>query len=656
MQKTKYNHLLEPIKIGNLVLKNRFTVTLSNPHFVQGTESWPTDALISNYANKARNGAAVVQVKGNNATNNVLNEDTHVQVLNIHIPRNQHYFVQIADQIHYYGAKAQMMIMPPHELTAGYDASDGIPAYIVAGDGSQPVKGRAASRELLYDIVEAYGKEAKLVRELGFDMCLLDMAYRFMFPGRFLSPLTNFRTDEFGGSLENRCRFPLLICEAIKSYAGKDFPIEIIVSGEEASRYKDGCTIEDTVEFARLGQGKFDILQPRAADIDFAGLPSVVPKRIPTLEMTRTISQKIREQNIDMRVTMIGGCHDPETMDQLVAEGACDIVGGARNWWSDFEYGKKVYEGRAEDICPCIRCNKCHVPKPSFWLTCCSVNPIIGLEHKIDRMITPPERKKRVAVIGGGVAGMEAALVAQSRGHEVTLYEKSGRLGGLLNCNDGMELKWTILEFRDYMIRQITKSGVQLLLNTEATLELLEQENYDEVIVAVGSSPVIPPIEGIEKIPFYTAVNAADHETDMGQTVAIIGGGDVGTELGIHLAQKGHEVYVLEMKPMLAADAPIVHFRSLLEETWRALPNFHEMVQAVCTKVSEDAVEYQGPDGQTHRISAETVVIASGMKSNTEEALKFWPVGPNIHLIGDCETVGSIQSAMRSAFAIASNL
>lgn len=656
MKETKYKNLVSPLKVGNLLLKNRFSVTLSNPHFVQGTESWPTEALISNYANKAKNGAAVVNVKANNATKNVLNEDTHVQGLNIHIPRNQHYFVQISDQIHYYGAKAQMMIMPSHELTEGYDASSGILSGFVAGDGSEQKAGQEAPRELLYDIIEAYGKEAKLARELGYDMCLLDMAYRFMFPARFLSPLTNFRTDEFGGSLENRARFPLLICEAIKSYAGKDFPIEIIVSGEEANKYPGGTTIEDTIEFARLGQGKFDILQPRAADIDFAGLPSVIPEQIPTLGMTRAITRGIKENDINILVTMVGGCHDPDVMDALVAEGACDIVGGARNWWADFEYGKKIYEGRGEDITPCIRCNKCHVPKPGHWLTCCSVNPVIGLEHKIDRMVTVPDRKKKIAVVGGGVAGMEAALVAQKRGHDVTLYEKTERLGGLLNCNDGMELKWTLINFRNYMVHQIEKSGISLKLNTLATPEMLKAEDYDDIILSVGSSPLIPPICGLQDVSYDTGVTAAKNEPLMGKRVTVIGGNDVGVEIGIHLAQKGHEVSVIEMRELLAADAPAVHFRSLLEERWTSMKNFHPFVNAVCTGVSPTNVTYKDAEGAEHTIECDHIVLAAGMKANVDEVFRFWDIGPNIHVVGDCDSVGSVQSAMRSAFAIASNL
>ena len=656
MKETKYKNLLSPITIGNLLLRNRFETTLSNPHFVQGPETWPTDALISHYARKAQNGAAVVGVKATNPSKNTLQKDSHTQTLDMYPAKNQHYFVQISDQIHYYGAKAQMAIMPPHELTLGYDATGGMLSGFVEGDGSTPSLGKEAPRELLYDIAEAYGREAKLAKELGFDMCQLDMGYRFMFPARFLSPLTNQRTDEFGGSLENRCRFPLLICEAIRSYCGKDFPIEILVSGEEVSRHPGGTTIEDTIEFCRLGQGKCDILQPRACDIDLAGVSSMIVDHMPTLEMTRAISKGIKENNIDMLVTIVGGAHNPEILDKLIEEGVCDIVGGARNWWCDPEYGRKVIEGRPDDIVPCLRCNKCHVTKPGYWLTCCSVNPIIGLEHKIDRMVTPPERKKKIAVVGGGISGMEAALVSASRGHDVTVYEKSDRLGGLLNCNDGIELKWTVLEFRDYMVNQINKSGVKVLLNTEATVETIKEEDFDEVLVCVGSLPKIPKIEGLDKIKYYTCLDAVAAEKEMGHKVVIIGGNEVGAEFGIHLAEAGHDVTVIGHRARIADDAAAVHYRSLMQEKWESLENFHGVVSAKATAVDETSVTYEDAEGVQHTVPADSIVLAAGMSPNREEALKFWEVGPYVHVIGDCDTPGDIQNCMRSAFGIASNI
>ena len=209
----KYIHALSPIKINNVVLRNRFIATPSNPHFVQATEKWPTEALITHYGNKAKAGAAVVTCKGNNP---VKTSDVHSQSLDITNGAHQHMFAQVAEAVHYYGAKASYLVLPNMNIVAGYDASDG-------GDGSKQEYGKAAPKELLYQMVEEYGKEARLAKNLGFDMCYIHMAYRLMFPGRFLSPLSNKRTDEFGGSLENMVRFPMLICQEIKKQCGRDF-------------------------------------------------------------------------------------------------------------------------------------------------------------------------------------------------------------------------------------------------------------------------------------------------------------------------------------------------------------------------------------------------------------------------------------------------
>ena len=249
MMSLKYANLLSPIEINGVMLRNRLICTASNPHFIQATEKWPTEALISHYANKAKAGAAVVTVKGNNP---VKTNDPHSLTLDITVGQHQHMFAQCADMVHYYGAKAFYLVLPDMNIVKGYDASDGVLSEFVAGDGSKAELGKAAPKELLYQMVEKYAEEAKLAQSLGFDGCFMHMAYRLMFPGRFLSPLSNKRTDEFGGSIENRARFPLMICEAIKKACGKNFLVEISISGREDDLFEGGATVEDQIELAKL--------------------------------------------------------------------------------------------------------------------------------------------------------------------------------------------------------------------------------------------------------------------------------------------------------------------------------------------------------------------------------------------------------------------
>jgi 2,4-dienoyl-CoA reductase-like NADH-dependent reductase (Old Yellow Enzyme family)/thioredoxin reductase len=647
----QYSHLLEPIKVGNVVLRNRLICTASNPHFIQATEKWPTEALITHYGNKAKAGAAVVTCKGNNP---VKTSDPHSLTLDIHTGQHQHMFAQVAEAVHYYGAKASYLVLPDMNIVAGYDASDGVLSEFVAGDGSKAEYGKAAPKELLYRMVEEYGKEAKLAQSLGFDMCFMHMAYRLMFPGRFLSPLSNKRTDEFGGSLENRARFPLMICEEIKRQCGKDFLVEISISGREDDLFEGGLTLEDSIEFAKLARGKVDILQIRGGSIDPSQPTYLDPREIPQRPNAAAIRKGIQEAGGGILVNVVGGCQNLDHCDDIIASGDADFVGAARSFIADPQWGVKAYENRGDDVVPCLRCNKCHVPGPEKWNTVCSVNPEWGIEHKVERMVSPaPATPKKIAVIGGGPAGCEAALIASKRGHKVTLFEKESRLGGLLNTMDGIQIKWTIGNFRDYLQHQIEKSDVTVKLNTTATPDMMA--GFDEVIVAIGSTPAIPPIPGVDSDNVCLAVEVGKKEPELGEQVVVIGGGEIGVEMGLHMASKGHKVTVVEMLGKLSPESVPVHFRSLLEAKWENEPNFSYILNARVSGIRDGKVFFT-KDGTEQSIPADNVVLAAGMKSRSDEAMTFFTGATRVHMIGDCDKVGSIQTAMRAAFALASNI
>lgn len=650
----KYNHLLSPIEINGVMLRNRLICTASNPHFIQATEKWPTEALISHYANKAKAGAAVVTVKGNNP---VKTNDPHSLTLDITVGQHQHMFAQCADMVHYYGAKAFYLVLPDMNIVKGYDASDGVLSEYVAGDGSKAEIGKAAPKELLYQMVEKYVEEAKLAQGLGFDGCFMHMAYRLMFPGRFLSPLSNKRTDEFGGSIENRARFPLMICEAIKKACGKKFLIEISISGREDDLFEGGVTVEDQIALAKLCSGKVDILQIRGGSIDPSQPTYLDLREIPNLDAAAKIRRGLRDAGInDVFVDIVGGCQDLDHCEEIIESGQADFIGAARAYIADPQWGNKAYEGRNEDVVPCLRCNKCHVAGPGNWNTVCSVNPEWGLEHKVERLVRAPERKKKLAIVGGGPAGMEVALLASRRGHDVTLYEKTDRLGGLINTTRGVDIKWTLVKFADYMAGQVAKSNVTVRLNTVATPELLKAENYDEVIVAIGAEPAYPNIPGIRRLNVIPAIETVKEEVNMSHKVVVVGGGEIGVEMGLHLAKHGHEVKLLEMGPILSPESVPVHFRSIFEKAFNHQPGFSYELNAKVTCITDDCVTYLDADGVEQHISARSVVLAAGMKSKHDEAMSFMDGTVRTHVIGDCNQVGCVQTAMRAAYAVGNNI
>ncbi len=636
-----YPNLLSPIKVGNRILKNRIICSASKPYNLYAGENFPTENIMEVYGRKAEAGAAIVTVDGcnfENCADEIAWDASSVGA--------KHYMARLADAIHAHGSLANgvVMIFPDEE----YDVSENVVQIrFRPGDRFGINTGKKAySTAQLYALIEKYAQLCKNMADAGFDGTYIHMSYRMMVPGRLLSPTTNTRTDEFGGSFENRIRFSLLLSKRIKELCGKDFIIEATLSGHDME--PEGWTIEDTVKFAEAAKGLIDIFTLRSPELDDQHPTGYAKSRTPWLYM----AEEVKKHNPDMIIAASGGFFYPDDCENAIAEGKADMISMARSFISNLDYGKKLYDGCADELRPCLRCNKCHTPNHN--LTVCAVNPAYPLPLDIKKI--PEGTEKKVAVIGGGPAGMQAALTCAQRGIKVTLYEKEARLGGLINHARYVDFKWPMNDFLMYMERKINESElIDVRLNTLADPEQIEAEGYDAVIAAVGSHSVFPPIKGIETA--ISAVDAYGKEDQLGQRVVVIGGGDTGVETALHFAHLGKDVVILEMTDRLAGREARMHYYNMfMDAVEAASDHLKSILNVVCVGVEPGKVSYRDKEGKIFDVETDSVVVAAGLKSNTDIAMNYAGCGKKFFSIGDCAKMGDIQSALRSGYQIAATI
>jgi 2,4-dienoyl-CoA reductase-like NADH-dependent reductase (Old Yellow Enzyme family)/thioredoxin reductase len=641
----KYSHLLSPLKIGNVILKNRMTSNNAILHSLQGPENYVSDGLRNYYINLAANGAAVVTCRLNeeNFKTRAERGDTdsgHETIYENDDYGVQNYIYQMTDSIHAYGAKASIAIKVG--APQGFKLSQGSP-----GAGAEmPV-------EVIKERIEDTVKRALFFKSVGFDMVTLATPD--------ISPYVKSRTDKYGGSIENQARFDLELCEAIKKACGQDFLIEHIFTIIEPKLRREravASSLEDIIALSKYWESLIDIMQIRLSG-GLANHPSAYnsEKNDPyTLHMAHAIKQS----GVKILMSPNGGFQNLDFLEECIATGKCDLIAMGHAFICDWEYGKKAYEGRGKDVVPCIMCDKCHgQSKYGVW-SFCSVNPKLGVPEAV-KLIKPPGTSKKVAVIGGGPAGMKAAITAAERGHKVTIYEKNNYLGGNLFHSDFARCQWPVKDYKDYLIRQVKKAGIEVNLKVTATPEMIKAKGYDAVLVGLGSDPVISKMPGAEGKNIWNVTNVWGKEQELGKDIVIIGGGEFGTETAIHLVQKGARVTAITSEKRLATSTGPFHL-SVMIDIAEHLEGLTIITGGIVTGISGNKVSYRDAKGNEKSVQADNVVIYAGFKPRTEDAMKFVGSAGQFYAIGDCHENntlipgGNIQKTTRSAFFSASQI
>lgn len=669
----KYSHILSPLKVQNRILKSRFLAPKGVPAGLAGGFDFPTDPYITHMANIAKNGAAIVSCHGGHWSrmpkmsmeNSVWFEtirnktgitfphsdiDLSMNCFHIEKMANMNAWSQMAEAIHYYDSLASISMMdiePDGYNLVTIDSMD----PKLGGDVYRYRPGPGMTTQQLDDLIENFVEKAVLYKHLGYDMVSFYMSYRGSILAQSLSPAINNRADKYGGSFENRARLTLDLFKRVKEVCGQDFLIEAQITGEEAS---DGYNVDDFIRYAKMAEGLVDIFQIRAYD-GKSSHPTGLNSEKDEPPITLQYAQAIKDAGIKIITAPIGGYQDLDKADRYIAEGKTDMIAACRAFICDSEYYKKAKAGLGDDVVPCIRCNKCHSNDDPLQAVC-SVNPTVGIADKLTRLVEPAVTKKKVAIIGGGPAGLRASIYCADRGHDVTLYEKNDYLGGQLIHADYASFKWPLKDFKDYLIRAATRRGVKLNVGVEATPEIVKAGAYDVIIAANGASPNKPRIKGADEVKTWAPIDVYGKEDQLGQRVVVVGGAETGSETALHLALKGKDVTILCRQERLAYDAQQIHYVSVLYDRMEECPNFKSICKATTTEVGQGYVTYTDEKGQSHSIPCDDIVLSGGVKANTDNALAFASLAEEYYVIGDCRKPSNVHNANRTAFAVASRI
>ena len=509
---------------------------------------------------------------------------------------------------------------------------------------------KAMDRAVMEEYITSFAAGCAQIKSFGYDAVTLHFGHDSLC-SQFLSPVWNRRTDEYGGPVENRFRFPKEVLEAARRAVGPDFPIILRVSRQliiketfpEDDMFAFLKSVEDVVDMVNISCGM---------DTYHAGNVHAVPTIFEPHQYNKDFAKRVKERT-KLLVCPVGAVMNPWEGEELIREGYADCCMFGRSLIADPYWPRKAETGHEEDIVPCVRCMNCYHIATGHWNVQCSVNPRFRRENRVPPKLEKTAAPRHVVVVGGGVAGMKAALTASQKGHRVTLLEKTGRLGGLLNQAAQGPYKADLKNYETYLISQVKKSNIDVRLNCAADRETVEALAPDSLVIALGSQPRALRAEGSERA--LSCLEAIDRREELGQKVVIVGGGFIGCELALELTDAGKDVTVVEFTDKLAATANMLYREALSQHLERA-KGLHILLNSACQKITGHSVIVAGKDGGTQEIDCDTVIVSVGMEPKKEEAFSLYGITPDTYMVGDCYRVATVLEATNEAYFIGANL
>ncbi|MDI9610517.1 MAG: FAD-dependent oxidoreductase [Archaeoglobales archaeon] len=625
--------LFEPIEIEGMKIKNRIVLPAAELNY-HTPDGGITDRLLDFYRERAKGGiglaiVGVAKIEPHFFGGLAIHDDAYIPQL-----------AKIADVFHEYDVKCAVQLWHPGRYEISFDPER---TPVAPSPIPPPIFSKRTPRELtkeeILKIEEEFANAAVRAKKAGFDAVELIGSAGYLI-SQFFSPATNKRKDEYGGSIENRARFAVEIIQRIKEKCG-NYPILIRIPGDEF--VEGGNTVKEMKIIAKI--------------LEDAGVCAInvmagwheSRRPLTTMLVPRGgfayLSEEIKRA-VSVPVIIAHRINDPFIAEKILQEGKADMVAMFRALLADPEFSNKAKKGRANEIRYCIACNQgCMDNVMQGMPVTCLVNPTVGREAELRNL--KAEKKKKIVIVGGGPGGCVSAEYLAMKGHRVVLFEKTDKLGGQFNIASSSPLAYEFAEFGKYFMNILPKLGVEIRYNTTATAEKVLAEKPDVVIIAVGASPLIPPIPGVENA--VTAFDVLSGKAKVGKKVVIIGAGGVGCDTAAMLADKC-KVTLIEMLPKIGQDIGI-------STRWTVLLYLNQkgvemLTETKAVEIKKNAVVVETPKGRKE-IECDTAVIAVGTKPNDGLYDQLKDKVPEIYKIGDCLKPRKAIDATQEAFELA---
>jgi 2,4-dienoyl-CoA reductase-like NADH-dependent reductase (Old Yellow Enzyme family)/NADPH-dependent 2,4-dienoyl-CoA reductase/sulfur reductase-like enzyme len=636
-------YLFSPFRIKNCELKNRIVMPGLASFLIEDDGSI-TSQTIEHYTLRAAGGPAMVIMEACAVSPEGIvsphqariYEDRFIDGLS-RIARAMRFEGAVpAIQLHHGGRQTSARVIKQKPL-----APSALPCPAIRGDVEPLTIGG------IQELVHKFGDAAERAVEAGFELIEIHGAHGYLV-NQFLSRFSNIREDEYGGDVVRRTRFATEIVLELRSRLGKAFPLAFKISAEEF--VADGLTVDESIQILKiLVEAGIDAVQVSAgndATPEWICQPMFMEKAC-----LAESAEKVKKA-LAVPVMAVGRINDPVIADELIAKGKTDLVCIGRGLLADPEFPNKAKEGRYEDIRTCIACNTCMESIFRKGRIECLVNPALGREKEM--AFHPAKKPRKIMVVGGGPGGLNVAWVAARRGHNVHLFEKESVLGGQLVFGSVTGYKKELLNLIRFQRRQIERFGVKCHLNYEVTLDTVKREDPDVVILATGSLPFIPPVEGIDKNNVVTFSEVLHGDLPLKEKTVVIGGGATGCELALHLSENGCPVTIVEMLPRVGERLETMTRKLLLKKLKEN--GVQIKTEFKMSRVEDSGVIVAGKDDEELFLEAERIVISIGNRPDNRLYDQIKPLGYEVRRIGDCLEPRSAKAAIYESAVLGRSL